>query len=62
MALNRGTQLSLRYFKEHQGLKNYISFVYLAYVVLAQIYFKAKSGNGGIINYDTECKLNLHKF
>ena len=39
--------------------KNEVSFVYVAQVVLTQIYFKAKSGNGGIINYYRECN-QLH--
>ena len=39
---------------------NEVSFVYVAPVVLTQIYFKAKSGNGCLINYDTEF-INIDK-
>ena len=35
--------------------KNEVSFVCVAQVVLTLIYFKAKSENGRIINYDIEC-------
>ena len=42
---------------QHQGLKSEVSFVHVAQVVLTQIAFKAKSGNGRTINYDVECRL-----
>ena len=39
-----------------RSVKNGVSFVYVAQVVLTQIAFKAKSGNGRIIKYAIECK------